>query len=789
MSIPFLMYGQRGSPISTPHPNVILDADPVLMELVQHVDSSRIVASLARLEAFRTRHSSSDSIVAARDWLVSKFQEYGYADVTLHAFTWSSRTLHNVVVTKQGRRYPNKFVLLIGHYDSISEIPTTFAPGVNDNGSGIALMLEVARILSSKQLDYSLRFVCFSAEEQGLIGSNAYVNNVVVPENHDIKLVINVDEIGGYVGYSNTMVKVESDQDNNPPGNNQASAAFTDTLATLTRTYSSLTTTITEAYGSDYVSFENRGYVITGFYEGQESPHYHHSTDNLANMDPGYLCQITRAALSGVAYFAGIQRKYLSVYHTPQGDTQDSSHVVRVEATVKTSSPVNLARLVYRTNWVPANTESTMVPISTQGDTIVFHGWIPKQQYRTVVSYYIRVSSTDSLTATFPPDTLNPVVYSVVPDTIPPRIVHDPLPNRSYRDAPFEVTALLSDTNGIADASVTYRINGGADTTVSMVQLSADLWSGIMVGSFSAGDLVEYKIDARDHSFSRNITSLPAVGRFSFRVLNSILYDFEASDGGFVPSVDWQCGVIATPDIPAPPHGQRVWGTNLSGNYSNNSVSELLSPVIDLAGKTDAVLTFKHFYNIEPQNDGGNVAISIDSGAFQIVNPQGGYPWNFVASLGGPGYSGNSFVWKDARFVVSDMSNHHVQIRLTFASDLLTAQRGWYVDDLRIDYLDSISVGVAQRAELFPTSTDLLQNYPNPFNPTTVIKFQLSVSGLVHLAVYDVLGREVATLKNEVMLPGRHHVVFNASELASGVYLYRLAVGGTVQSRKLMILR
>ena len=789
LGLPLVAYSQRGVPVATQRPDILLDIDPVLLELVQHVDSSRIFGSLVRLEAFRTRYSGSDSIVPARDWIVSKFQEYGYSDVTLHAFTWSGRTLHNIVVTKQGRRFPTKFVLLIGHYDAISEIPSTLAPGVNDNGSGIALILEVARILSTKQLDYSVRFVCFSAEEQGLIGSNAYVNNVVVPENHDIKLVLNVDEIGGYSGYSNTMVKVESDQDNNPPENNEASAAFTDTLAGLTRTYSSLTTSITEAYGSDYVSFENSGYVITGFYEGEESPHYHHSTDNVANMDPGYLYQITKAALSGAAYFAGIQRKYLNILHTPQGDTQDTSRSVQLEAIATTSAPVSLAKLVYHTNMVSTNVESTMVSISSHGDSTILRGWIPKQQYGTVVSYYIRAGSTDSLTATFPPDTLTPIVFSVMPDTILPRIVHVPLPNRSYRDAPFEIAAMLSDANGIADATVTYRIGGGPDTTVSLVQLSADLWSGLMLGAFSPGDVVEYKLEARDRSFSGNVASLPASGSFTFRILNSVVYDFEASNGGFEPTSDWQWGVIGTSDVPSPPHGQRVWGTNLSGNYSNNSVSELTSPVIDLTGKASAVLTYKQFYSIEPQNDGGNVSISVDSEAFQVVDLEGGYPWTFIASLGGPGFSGNSFVWKDARFEISGMSNHSIRVRMRFASDIMTARRGWYVDDLRIDYLDTITVDVETRADVLPTSTRLNQNYPNPFNPSTVISFDLSIGGLVDLGVYDVLGREVARLQHEVMAPGKYRIPLDSSRLSSGVYLYRLAIGGFVQTRKLMILR
>jgi hypothetical protein len=68
----------------------------------------------------------------------------------------------------------------------------------------------------------------------------------------------------------------------------------------------------------------------------------------------------------------------------------------------------------------------------------------------------------------------------------------------------------------------------------------------------------------------------------------------------------------------------------------------------------------------------------------------------------------------------------------------------------------------------------LRQNYPNPFNPTTAVSYQLSAVSKVKLVVYDILGRELATLVNEVKQPGTYSVLFNASGLASGMYLYRL---------------
>jgi hypothetical protein len=88
-----------------------------------------------------------------------------------------------------------------------------------------------------------------------------------------------------------------------------------------------------------------------------------------------------------------------------------------------------------------------------------------------------------------------------------------------------------------------------------------------------------------------------------------------------------------------------------------------------------------------------------------------------------------------------------------------------------------------------PEACTLEQNYPNPFNPKTVLSCQLSAQSgsadsRVHLVVYDLLGREVATLNNGYKEPGRYEVAFDGTGLASGVYVYRLVVGGYLESLK-----
>ena len=87
------------------------------------------------------------------------------------------------------------------------------------------------------------------------------------------------------------------------------------------------------------------------------------------------------------------------------------------------------------------------------------------------------------------------------------------------------------------------------------------------------------------------------------------------------------------------------------------------------------------------------------------------------------------------------------------------------------------------------TKFELSQNYPNPYNPVTAIKFSLPESGNVKLTIYNLLGEQVVESVNEFKNAGVHTVNFNASELNSGVYIYKVESNGLVQSRKMTLIK
>lgn len=127
-----------------------------------------------------------------------------------------------------------------------------------------------------------------------------------------------------------------------------------------------------------------------------------------------------------------------------------------------------------------------------------------------------------------------------------------------------------------------------------------------------------------------------------------------------------------------------------------------------------------------------------------------------------------------------------------------TGNRAFFVDgvwlvpqtggEILIDNCDGTTTAVEDVLSV-PTEFALQQNYPNPFNPSTTIRFNIPTQSHVSLKIYDIMGREVTTLVNEELASGTHEFQFNASHLASGMYIARLQAGNFSAVNKMTLLK
>jgi hypothetical protein len=149
------------------------------------------------------------------------------------------------------------------------------------------------------------------------------------------------------------------------------------------------------------------------------------------------------------------------------------------------------------------------------------------------------------------------------------------------------------------------------------------------------------------------------------------------------------------------------------------------------------------------------------------------------------------YAWVDPYWTVANIGFYH-QGGGGFAPPFTDSAGNYYILELGYNFTFAhklITTGIASEGGNVPAAYSLSQNYPNPFNPGTTITYELPASSMVRLSAYDMLGREVSVLVNERRDAGVHEVRFDGSNLASGVYFYRLQAGDFVQSKSLILLK
>lgn len=281
-------------------------ADPQIQALVDSVNPARWFGDVQTLSSWDRSSYGTTSLNAARDWIGQQFQALGLA-VTTPGFTMSSSggtiTRQNVIGKWTGTTTPDEWIVVGAHYDSRNISGSTIAntPGAEDNASGCAGVIEMARALLPAQPARSILFMCYAGEEQGLIGSAAHVQALTqAGDLVKVKSVIIMDMIG-YSSDGQLQVLFESSPANLAYLQSFGAAAAT-YVPTLDVTYS------TNPFGSDHMPYiqANLQTLLVIEADWDLYPHYHRSTDTAANIGPHTQAMGGAILKTNVAVLAGI---------------------------------------------------------------------------------------------------------------------------------------------------------------------------------------------------------------------------------------------------------------------------------------------------------------------------------------------------------------------------------------------------------------------------------------------------------------------------------------------------
>ena len=287
--------------------------DNKIPSMINQVSLENIKSKLMKLSSYHTRHSKSKYINEVAEWLKNEFKNIGYEDVSFHEYKEiideNEYNLKNIICKKNGKNH--KCIMICAHYDSRMEIWFDYysrSPGANDNASGVSSILEIARVLYNKKLNYDLQFVFFSWEEQNLLGSEQYAKSIR-KDNLNLHRLINLDMIGypkfnpGKIIIEADSYKEESERHNRVVFNDKDSIECGNIMEKMCA-YTDLSPKPDSIYDSDYESFEKRGYVVVGAYDGSattdKNPHYHSISDTPEKIDWNYLTSVTKIVLATI---------------------------------------------------------------------------------------------------------------------------------------------------------------------------------------------------------------------------------------------------------------------------------------------------------------------------------------------------------------------------------------------------------------------------------------------------------------------------------------------------------
>jgi hypothetical protein len=323
--LPFLRENAR--PESAP---LALRVNDVIPKIIGEVSRANLRAYVQSLQDFETRYTTTANCELAGQFILNYFQSLGL-EAGFEPFTFGAGTsTRNVVAEMPGRTDSDEIVIICAHYDSISSEPEVSAPGADDNASGVAAVMEAARILAGHPLDFTVRFIAFSAEEWGLYGSRAHSAGARASSEKIIG-VLNLDMIAYTDNVPEDLDIVVNDV-------SRWLAERTDRIADLYTGLEVRKIVDSSFIYSDHSPFWDQGYsAFCGIEDADvNNPYYHSPGDTIDTLNFDFFEDASRTALALLSDLA--QPVRLGYPRTPAGLEAESTTYVSAFTAVKNVS-------------------------------------------------------------------------------------------------------------------------------------------------------------------------------------------------------------------------------------------------------------------------------------------------------------------------------------------------------------------------------------------------------------------------------------------------------------------
>lgn len=274
--------------------------DSYIRDIIGEISAVNIGSDIEWLEAMGTRFCLAGNRREVAVDIMNRLKEYGYSNAVLDSFylerswrdTYYSLWEYNVIASLQGQDFPDSLSILGAHYDNALREgdPFDITPGANDNASGVAAMLEIARVFKKENYHPSgtIMFVAFGAEELGLHGSLNYASKLAASSSR-VKMMLNNDMIAYEPSSSsnNWLVNII---------NYPASVSLSRRAEVICDNFTRLSSFNDNTYQdySDSYSFNYFGYPALFFESGSDDPNYHTLYDVALNLNYDYCAEVTR---------------------------------------------------------------------------------------------------------------------------------------------------------------------------------------------------------------------------------------------------------------------------------------------------------------------------------------------------------------------------------------------------------------------------------------------------------------------------------------------------------------